>query len=64
MHASHVWVLERVSRQRLYQSCPVCLQEDDVIGVMPAGDKIANLKPLGDRVLIKVGRMGRAWHWQ
>jgi hypothetical protein len=26
-----------------------------VIGVLPSGDKISSLKPLGDRVLIKVG---------
>jgi hypothetical protein len=26
-----------------------------VIGVLPSGDKISNMKPLGDRVLIKVG---------
>jgi hypothetical protein len=31
-----------------------CLQEEDVIGIMPEGDKIATLKPLGDRILIKV----------
>jgi hypothetical protein len=30
------------------------LQEEDVIGVLPSGDKISNMKPLGDRVLIKV----------
>jgi hypothetical protein len=30
------------------------LQEEDVIGVLPSGDKISSLKPLGDRVLIKV----------
>jgi hypothetical protein len=32
----------------------VLLQEEDVIGVLPEGDKIAKLKPLGDRILIKV----------
>jgi hypothetical protein len=32
----------------------VMLQEEDVIGVLPSGDKISNMKPLGDRVLIKV----------
>ncbi|KAF8072641.1 CPN20 [Scenedesmus sp. PABB004] len=31
----------------------VLIKEEDVIGLMPAGDKIAALKPLGDRVLIK-----------
>lgn len=31
----------------------VLLKEEDVIGVLPSGDKIAKLKPLGDRVLIK-----------
>ncbi|KAF6263644.1 chaperonin 10 kd subunit-domain-containing protein [Scenedesmus sp. NREL 46B-D3] len=31
----------------------VLLKEEDVIGVLPSGDKISNLKPLGDRVLIK-----------
>eukprot|EP00879_Flechtneria_rotunda_P006896 GHRR01007242.1.p1 GENE.GHRR01007242.1~~GHRR01007242.1.p1 ORF type:complete len:223 (+),score=68.64 GHRR01007242.1:62-730(+) len=31
----------------------VLLKEEDVIGILPAGDKIADLKPLGDRVLIK-----------
>jgi len=31
----------------------VLLKEEDVIGVLPEGDKIAKLKPLGDRVLIK-----------
>jgi co-chaperonin GroES (HSP10) len=31
-------------------------QEDDVIGVLTSGDNIAKLKPLGDRVLIKVRR--------
>lgn len=36
------------------------MQEEDVIGVMPSGDKIADLKPLGDRVLIKVRRPAAA----
>ncbi|GFR49747.1 hypothetical protein Agub_g11905 [Astrephomene gubernaculifera] len=31
----------------------VLLKEDDVIGVLPSSDKVAQLKPLGDRVLIK-----------
>ncbi|GBF92958.1 hypothetical protein Rsub_05794 [Raphidocelis subcapitata] len=31
----------------------VLLKEEDVIGVLPSGDKIAKLQPLGDRVLIK-----------
>ncbi|KAI8474880.1 MAG: chaperonin 10 kd subunit-domain-containing protein [Monoraphidium minutum] len=31
----------------------VLLKEEDVIGVLPSGDDIAALKPLGDRVLIK-----------
>jgi len=35
------------------------LQEDDVIGTMPSGDQVANMKPLGDRVLIKVGGHGQ-----
>lgn len=29
-------------------------QEDDVIGVLTSTDKIAELTPLGDRILIKV----------
>lgn len=37
--------------------CRCAAQEEDVIGLMPSGDKIADLKPLGDRVLIKV----RVW---
>jgi hypothetical protein len=32
----------------------LCLQEEDVIGTLAADEKIASLKPLGDRVLIKV----------
>lgn len=32
------------------------LQEEDVIGTLAADEKIASLKPLGDRVLIKVGQ--------
>ncbi|WIA08589.1 hypothetical protein OEZ86_011180 [Tetradesmus obliquus] len=31
----------------------VLLKEEDVIGVLPSGDKISTMKPLGDRVLIK-----------
>ena len=31
----------------------VLLKEDDVIGVLPAGDDISKMTPLGDRVLIK-----------
>jgi hypothetical protein len=31
-------------------------QEDDCIGVLPGSEKIAQLKPLGDRILIKVRR--------
>eukprot|EP00882_Tetradesmus_deserticola_P001506 GHRQ01001626.1.p1 GENE.GHRQ01001626.1~~GHRQ01001626.1.p1 ORF type:complete len:225 (+),score=99.63 GHRQ01001626.1:139-813(+) len=31
----------------------VLLKEEDVIGVLPSGDKISSMKPLGDRVLIK-----------
>jgi len=31
----------------------ILLKEDDVIGTMPSGDQVANMKPLGDRVLIK-----------
>ncbi|EFJ49596.1 hypothetical protein VOLCADRAFT_104171 [Volvox carteri f. nagariensis] len=31
----------------------VLLKEDDVIGVLPPSDKVAQLKPLGDRILIK-----------
>jgi hypothetical protein len=30
------------------------LQEDDCIGILGSDDKIANLKPLGDRILIRV----------
>lgn len=30
------------------------LQEEDVIGTLATDEKIASLKPLGDRVLIKV----------
>lgn len=33
------------------------LQEEDVIGVLPASEKVGQLKPLGDRILIKV------WLW-
>ncbi len=36
-----------------YVAHPV--QEEDVIGVLPTSDKVAELKPLSDRVLIKVG---------
>eukprot|EP00955_Chlamydomonas_euryale_P000101 1003-Chlamydomonas_euryale.AAC.6 len=32
------------------------LQEDDVIGVLTASEKISELKPLGDRILIKVSK--------
>jgi hypothetical protein len=39
------------------------LQEEDVIGVLPSGDKISNLKPLGDRVLIKVGSAALLHSW-
>lgn len=43
------------------------MQEEDVIGVLPSGDKISTMKPLGDRVLIKVRRpaaqcVGCNWH--
>lgn len=38
----------------------VSAQEEDVIGVLPVGEKISHLKPLSDRVLIKVGAYGRA----
>ncbi|KXZ43428.1 hypothetical protein GPECTOR_91g582 [Gonium pectorale] len=31
----------------------VLLKEDDVIGVLPGTDKIAQLKPIGDRILIQ-----------
>ncbi|KAG2488065.1 hypothetical protein HYH03_013368 [Edaphochlamys debaryana] len=31
----------------------ILLKEDDVIGVLPSGDKIAQLRPLADRILIK-----------
>mmetsp|Transcript_21768 Transcript_21768/g.37124 ORF Transcript_21768/g.37124 Transcript_21768/m.37124 type:complete len:218 (+) Transcript_21768:44-697(+) len=31
----------------------VLLKEDDVIGVLPKGEKISSLRPLSDRVLIK-----------
>lgn len=37
-----------------------CQQEDDVIGTLASNEKIASMKPLGDRVLIKVGERGRA----
>jgi hypothetical protein len=40
----------------------ISLQEDDVIGVLTSGDNIAKLKPLGDRVLIKVRACWRAGH--
>lgn len=30
------------------------MQEDDVIGIL-ASDNIADLKPLGDRLLVEVG---------
>jgi hypothetical protein len=36
------------------------LQEEDVIGTLGADEKIASLKPLGDRVLIKVRPRGGA----
>lgn len=36
---------------------PQSLQEEDVIGVLPASEKVGQLKPLGDRILIKV------WLW-
>jgi hypothetical protein len=32
-----------------------------VIGTLAADEKIASLKPLGDRVLIKVRQEGAAW---
>lgn len=32
------------------------LQEDDVIGILGKNEKISHLKPLGDRILIKVRR--------
>ena len=32
----------------------VLLQEEDVIGVLPSNDRISQLKPLGDRIMIKV----------
>lgn len=35
-----------------------CLQEDDVIGTLSADEKIGNMKPIGDRVLIKVREGG------
>ena len=34
-------------------------QEEDVIGVLSSSDKIAELRPLGDRILIKVRGPGR-----
>lgn len=34
----------------------VLLKEDDVIGVLPASDKIAQLQPLGDRIMIKTAK--------
>jgi hypothetical protein len=34
------------------------LQEDDVIGTLSADEKIGNMKPIGDRVLIKVREGG------
>lgn len=52
-------------RKRHHRPPPPPPQEEDVIGVLPSGDNIAKLKPLGDRVLIKVrgatgkGREGR-----
>jgi hypothetical protein len=33
---------------------PLPSQEDDVIGVLTTSEKIAELTPLGDRILIKV----------
>jgi hypothetical protein len=30
------------------------VQEEDVIGILPRGEKISGLQPLGDRILIKV----------
>jgi hypothetical protein len=35
-------------------SAPALLQEDDCIGILAGDEKIASLKPLGDRILIKV----------
>jgi hypothetical protein len=32
------------------------LQEEDCIGILPSSDKISQLKPLGDRVLIKCAK--------
>lgn len=35
---------------------PPYQQEDDCIGIMPPTDKISDMKPLGDRVLIKCAK--------
>ncbi len=38
----------------MYVCVCVLKQEDDVIGTLSSGEKIAKLKPLQDRILIKV----------
>lgn len=49
-----------VTSALLSLSCMCHPQEDDVIGTLAADEKIGSLKPLGDRVLIKVGSTAKS----
>ena len=50
-HAAHRWCPQGAPA-KLHLQALVCLQEDDVIGVLSSKD-ISQLQPLGDRILIQ-----------